>query len=187
MNTKIKGIEFILENCEGVYIPFECFKEFKINGETDIQTIIQKNSIHDCTFKIIGNGQEKYIRGFNTTVTPLQRLAQYNDVCYIEIYFTNGDKIKMDCWHGNMPCDNEWQSTIMHNYNEITLAIEPKKYIFKEILEFPIGSQFLDKDDNLYTLKQDNCERYIELPSKNLSLKQLNMKYKLINGCDNEN
>ena len=68
MSKKIKEVEFLLENCESIIVPYECFKEFDdSNGEYN--------------FTIKDNGQIRYGTTFgNNTTTPLQRLNLFDDI-----------------------------------------------------------------------------------------------------------
>lgn len=156
--NNIKEIEFVFENCECVVVPIECFKKLYIK---DLNKLKNKDSFEEMKCIIVDNGQSKYSFGFATTVTPIQRINQYNDITSIYITY-NDDKIIQlytPWYEENEYCNsqsNENQTTNMSSYNTVELSIikNSKTYTLEQALNnLDSNTRIQDSKGNIYTIK----------------------------------
>lgn len=143
----IKEIEIGLENCESVIIPFECFKKFDYTPKDDTH-------IETLTCLIEDNGNFKYSSILmDSKISPMQRLAEYNDISYIEIYFENDtSKFFYVVWNDGDLDNNKNQKSQLLSYKEISIEIKPyiETYSVVEIFKFPNGTKFKIIDEVKY-------------------------------------
>ena len=107
-NQDIISVEFILENCESVWIPQHCFKYFELNETSDG---------YEMDAHIIDNGSlDGYL--FDTK-SPLQRLNYYSDICHINLKLANGEVISISpVWCPEDDQNNNFQSSKLISYKE---------------------------------------------------------------------
>jgi len=160
MNIKdIKEIQFIFENCESITIPIKCFKTLKYSIHKNYITyfnadiIDNTNILYGCTFE--GNN-----------VTPIQRIAAYNDIN--SIHFIKADNTieqYYTIYHDNKYNENEndYQYTNLISYNEIILNIKQSNltYCFNELFTFPVGTHFKSSRNIVYTIQKDKLGKYL--------------------------
>lgn len=186
MNIKkedIENIEFVLENCECIIAPIECFESLNIINDDII-------IFDDCTldkFECTITYKEglDYSFGFTTTATPLQRLNTYNDIVYIIIKLKTGEDIKCympwyESENGYDSQSNENQVTSLKNHKEIYIKVETnsKEYTLQEIFNLPDGARFVDEDNKEYTLcRYDGISC---IPNTMLTDKIIHTKFKLL-------
>ena len=86
MNKNIKQVTLVLENCESVIVPEECFKEFSFKrgeNKTDENPYIKSLN---CIIK--DNGNMKYETTYSENATsPIERLRRYNDITWVKIEY----------------------------------------------------------------------------------------------------
>lgn len=129
----IKEIKIGLENSETVIILFECFKKFDyvLKGDTHIETL---------TCLIEDNGKSKYSSNLmDSKISPIQRLAEFNDITDIEIHFENGtSSLFYVIWNDGNLDNNKNQKSQLLNYKEISIEINPyiETYSVMELLSF---------------------------------------------------
>lgn len=119
----IKTVEFVLENCESVIVPYDCFEEFKIDG----MMIEEKRFIYklNCLIKMDKNiiygatwsGNNKH---------PFYRLYEENDITQIKINYDNNTKKEFDIEWGGLFCTNtnEHQVNNLIDYNTLHIHIK---------------------------------------------------------------
>lgn len=119
INGDIKQVRFGLENCESILIPFECFKEFYYDKDNN-----EVISLY-CTVK--DNSNIDYV-GFDNSMTPIQRLAQNNDITHVNITYEDGssEKLSVNWFDDYNPDSNESQVSELINYSEIHIQIRTK-------------------------------------------------------------
>ena len=149
MEKEIETVEFALENCEGIVIPYQCFDNFKftINDTRGyIQTL-------DCTIK--DNGTIEYLTYGNNTESPIQRLAEYKDICVIVLTYNDKSKkeIRIDWYEDNKHFrtnENKNQTNNLLDYRTINIKIAPyiPKYSLADTFEFTVGEAFQGEEDN---------------------------------------
>lgn len=144
----IKEIEIGLENCESVIFPFECCKKFDyvLKDDTHIATL---------TCLIEDNGKSKYSSILiNSRISPIQRLAEYDDITYIKIHFENGtSSFFYVIWNDGALDNNKNQKSQLLSYKEISIEIKPyiEAYSVMEIFKFPNKTKFkiIDEVDSV--------------------------------------
>ncbi|GEM_PF-3308584 len=165
----IKEIEIGLENCESVIIPFDCFKEFDYISKDDTHISVLTCLIED-------NGKSEYSSTFmNSKISPIQRLAKYDDIAYIEIHFVNGtSSFLYVIWHDGDDDNNKNQKSQLISYKEISIEIKPyiKTYSVTELFEFPNGTKFkiIDEVDSVNWKRvlflQDGILKFKSIPEE---------------------
>lgn len=121
MSKKIKEVKFLLENCESIIVPYECFKEFDdSNGEYN--------------FTIKDNGCIDYGETFSSNEkTPLQRLNHYDDIVKIYVKYDDDTEsiIRPDWYYENEwdnPQNNQYQKSELLSFNELHISISKNNY-----------------------------------------------------------
>jgi len=177
--NNIKNVKFHLENCESILVPFECFKEFKI-----IENNKNPNEIFIFECIIVDNGKVNYSTTWHNNITsPIYRLSQYNDICYIIITYNDGSIKEYSVrWYDNDPHNNKNQTSKMHDYKTIHIKIKPyiKKYTIDKVFKFKVGTKFKDNQNNIYIIMKQNNTKKLCLFQQN-SIKDLLLEAKYIN------
>lgn len=145
----IKEIEIGLENFESVIIPFECFKKFHYavkdaNIETLTCLIEDKREIRYSGILIDNN--------VTPMISPIQRLAQFNDISEIKIIYDNNQSKNYSVIWGEEDSDNnKYQKSELLSYKKVYIKIEPyiESYTIFEIFNFPNHSKFKIIDDEV--------------------------------------
>ena len=159
----IKEIRFTFEDCESTTIPIKCFKTLKytihknyityFNADIINNADISADILYECTFE--GNN-----------VTPIQRIAAYNDITNIHfIKIDNAVEQYHVIYHDNKYNENEsdYQYTKLVNYNEVILNIKRNNltYCFNELFTFPTGTRFKSSRNIVYTIQKDKLGKYL--------------------------
>jgi hypothetical protein len=174
MEYNIGYIEFLLENCESIIVPFDAFEKFRID--------INENNQINAYFVIKDNGKIEYSSEWSDkTIHPIQRLAKYNDITRIYKVYNDGNS---ECfyvdWYDEDPNSNKNQYSKLIDYK--TLCIEIKEFIQEyylcELFDFDIGTKFKDEKGNVCELKLDENGKY--LSGINSYEKYFKQKYVLI-------
>lgn len=158
MSNQIKNIQIDFENCEGISIPYNCFKNltFKLD-ETKKDENCDGHIINmECT--IIDNGNITYSTTWSSNRTsPIERLNQYEDICWFDILYSDDTKKSyyVDWYYESdyaNPQENKNQTNQLMDYKTIHIKVEPyeQKYTVSEIFDFDEGTKFKDEDNNLY-------------------------------------
>lgn len=121
-NLGVKYIEIIFENCESIYIPINCFKEF----------IYIENELF---FKVINDGEIEYTESWmDIKNNPIDRIA-YNDIT--NIYFLNENKDIINSidteYLFEYGEENIYQESNVINYKEVEVIISKKSYYINEL------------------------------------------------------
>lgn len=145
--------EFILENCESVCIPQNCFKYFKLN---------ETNDGYEMDAHIIDNGNlDGYL--FDTK-SPLQRLNYYSDICHINLKLSNGKMININpVWCPEDDQNNNFQSSNLISYKEIIISINKyeKELSIRDVLRLQHGTIVVDDEGNEYIVEEDEECKYL--------------------------
>lgn len=178
----IKSVKFVLENCEVLVIPFECFKKFNI-----VENNKNKNEIFIFECVIEDNNKSEYITTWSrNTTSPIQRLGQYNDICHIDIIYMDGASKEYHVpWYDSNPNSNKNQSSKMLDYKTVSIRIKPyiQKYSISEVLKFKNGTKFKDYNKNIYIVDVVNNIKKLFLIKENtrvelpLESTYINQKY----------
>ena len=161
----IKEIQFTFENCENITIPIKCFKTLKYT--------IHKNCITYFNADIINNTNILYGITFGrNSITPIQRIALYNDITHIDFIKTNNTVERYyTIYHDKKynEDDNDYQYTKLINYNEVILNIKQNNltYCFNELFTFPVGTRFKSSRNILYTIQKDELGKYLSSGDNN--------------------
>ncbi|WP_291567050.1 MULTISPECIES: hypothetical protein [unclassified Clostridium] len=122
----IKTVEFVLENCETVIVPYNCFKLFKINRSEPIsnkQTITHL----DCVIEISKDMKYGSTCSYNFK-HPFYRLHDCNDITQIELTYEDNAKSlvyvdwREDVW--TYSDTNKYQMNTLFDYNTLHIHIE---------------------------------------------------------------
>lgn len=187
MGKIIKHVEFVLENCEVIIIPYQCFKTLSINGSEDLNSLKDGDAITNMECDIINNGIMSYGYGFNNQESPIERLNNSNDICAVNFIYNDDTSISMRIeWYQdennyyNQPQYNENQTSNKLNYNSIHIEIKPfiRTYSIQEVFEFEVGTYIEDENGVKYIISDNGNGKFIE--EKLLSAKMVNMKYTLL-------
>lgn len=153
--SNIKNVEFHLENCESISVPFECFQKFKI-----IENNKNRNEIFIFECTIVDNGKICYSTTWSNNINnPIYRLHQYDDICCIVIMYDDSTTKRYDIhWYDNDPNNNKNQTSKMQDYRTIHIKIKPyiRKYTINEIFKFKNGTKFKDFKNNIYVIREHN-------------------------------
>ena len=148
---KIECLYILTENMETITVPSEdiVFWDFGWNS----RPYIRNNRIH---LKV--NGLTLHIKDRNCeydedyTLSPCQRLKQYNDIIEIEVVF------KSNCLHKRLVLVTPWlevgntgvnqnQTTTLKSYRECIINIDTegnkREYSILDILDQPVGTVFV--------------------------------------------
>lgn len=183
---EIETIQIAFENCVGITIPYRCIKQLnyetkKYSGEygTDrnIDNIITSL---DCIIENDG-GISFNLPWMDNRQSPIQRLNQYNDICYFDIIYKDGIKESNSVeWYYDdfyaEPKENKNQTSKLLRYNKIHIHVEPyiPQYTIFEIFSFPPRTIFKDDENNKYEIQLNSSGKYIDMP---MTEKYINMKY----------
>lgn len=154
----IKSIEFVMENCETVIIPIECFKELNVEEWGDIKN---KDTLSKFSCVIEDKGDVSYGCGFDTKITPLQRINQYDDITSIYIKLNNSnEEIQLYIeWEETSyyAYSNIYQKSEMNSYKELKLNIGScfKEFNINEVFKFSDNAIFYDTEGNEYKIYED--------------------------------
>ena len=155
----IKSIEFVMENCETVIIPIECFKELNVDEWGDIKN---KDALSKFSCAIEDKGNVSYGCGFATKITPLQRINQYDDITSIYIKLNNSnEEIQLYTeWEATSyyADNNIYQKSEMNSYKELKLNIGScfKEFNISEVFKFSDNTIFYDTEGNEYKIYEDD-------------------------------
>lgn len=149
----IISVKFILENCENVRIPQNCFKYFELN---------ETNDGYELNAHIIDNGSlDGYL--FDTK-SPLQRLNYYSDICHINLELLNGEVINISpVWNPEDNQNNTFQSSKLISYKEIVISINKyeKELSIKDVLKLQHGTIVVDDEGDEYIVEEDEECKYL--------------------------
>ena len=154
MENKIKGVQFVLENCESITIPYQCFDKFEITTDDIKNDDTQDGYIKtlDCTIKDHGNIEYGGII-FVKDISPIKRLSNYNDITWIYIYYKDKSQKKYYTnWYDGDKYyneDNKNQTSELIDYRTINVKIAPYilRYSLADIFEFAVGEAFQGEKD----------------------------------------
>lgn len=157
----IKLIEFVMENCETIKIPMDCFEQINIDewGEVNHQNTL--NELH-CVIK--DNGDMKYGMGFDSFVAPMQRISKYDDITSIYIYFNNTDEyedgfqlyINWGSGYNDYSNINQRSNKISHSELELKIGEFAREFNISEVLEFDDNTKFYDAEGKEYRIYEDD-------------------------------
>lgn len=149
----VKIAKFILENCETVWVPQECFISFEANCTKDGYEL-EAHIIDDCNL-------DGYL--FDTK-SPLQRLNCRPDICSIELELINGEDVELDLvWNAEGYQDNNFQSSQLFSYKELKLSINKynKVLSIQDVLKLEDGTIVIDQDGKEYKVEEDEICKYL--------------------------
>ena len=134
-DLRVKYIEIIFENCESIYIPMNCFKEF----------IYIENELF---FKVINDGEIEYTESWmDIKNNPIDRIA-HNDIT--NIYFLNENKdiinnidIEYLFEYGE---ENMYQESNVINYKEVEVIISKKSYYINYLQQLKEEKESVEKE-----------------------------------------
>lgn len=120
----IDYIEFTLENCENMKIPYENFKQFHLeekDGYVSLDCIIEGADNVECDI---------YTKG----ESPLQRLARYDDISGIVIKFEDEkDTVSyLPMWRNPYFTNNEFQTSTILDFNKVHIRINRDVFYEKQ-------------------------------------------------------
>lgn len=128
VNTKdLLGLELGFENCESMFIPIEAFKVLKLDGQGNVQAVI--NLRDTINYKTCAHKR----------LTPLERINKYNDITSIELAYKNKNITYEIKWWENpnpyiMEQENKYQTSNLIAYDKLYLKIlEKERHISEEI------------------------------------------------------
>lgn len=185
-NNQIKELHFGLENCEGIIIPYDCFKGLSINNSTDISSLKNDDVIRYMECDITDNGKMEYsMTHEGNDIYPLTRLSEYEDMTSVDIIYEDDTEIKLRVqWYDedNPYCNrnhNSNQVTNKLNYNAIHIEIEPfiQKYTIQEVFEFDINTIVENENKDCFVIAEDKYGKFLE--GQRLSEKLINSMYKI--------
>jgi len=136
MNKNIKQGTLVLENCESIVVPAECFKEFSFKrGENKEGENLYIKSLN-CIIKDNGNMKYEMTYGENST-SPVQRLGKCNDITSVKIeYEDESSEVLSVVWSDDYNVNNnENQINDLVTYNELHIRIRSKLQTSKENLK----------------------------------------------------
>lgn len=190
---EIETIQIAFENCVGITIPYYCIKQ--LNYETkeycgeygmdkDINGIITNL---DCIIENDGSISFNHL-WMDDGQSPIQRLNQYNDICYFDIIYKDGTRESnyVEWYYENDyddPQENKNQTSKLLRYNKIHIYVKPyiPQYTIQEIFSFPIGTHLQDERGNKYIiLPNGQGIKSIDLYSTCLTEENINMKFIII-------
>lgn len=167
----IKMVKIILENCETVWIPQNCFINFEAkytNDGYEIEAhIVDKGNLDGYLFD---------------TKSPLQRLHHRPDICSIELELVNGDDIDLDLvWNPENYQDNSFQNSQLFSYKELKLSINKynRKFSIQEVLKLEDGTVVIDEDNNEYLVCEDEDDHFKFLFNTYITDELLYSKFKI--------
>lgn len=130
----VKGIEFVFENCESIYVPIECFKNFiAINGEVK--------------FKIVNNGNIEYSYTWGDNITnPIERISD-KDITGIFLKFEEekNNKTQID-FNYSIGQYNEYQLNNIIDYKTIEVLISKKAYYINKLQQLKEEKESIEKE-----------------------------------------
>jgi hypothetical protein len=156
--NNLKSLEFWFENCEGVTIPVECI--------SNLDYKIEDNKITEFKCNIIDNGKTNYSKTWaDNDITPLQRIAKYNDITSIKFTYNDGQsKDYYVLWDSDNDENSPYQKSEMKNFREIDLSIDKtnQTYTISDIFNnFDEETIFIDRNGIEYELKSNDNGQYI--------------------------
>ena len=130
----VKGIEFVFENCESIYVPIECFKNFiAINGEVK--------------FKIVNNGNIEYSYTWGDNITnPIERISD-KDITgiFLEFEEEKNNKTQID-FNYSIGQYNEYQLNNIIDYKTIEVLISKKAYYINKLQQLKEEKESIEKE-----------------------------------------
>lgn len=130
----VKGIEFVFENCESIYVPIECFKNFiAINGEVK--------------FKIVNNGNIEYSYTWGDNITnPIERISD-KDITgiFLEFEEEKNNKTQID-FNYSIGQYNEYQLNNIIDYKTIEVLISKKAYYINYLQQLKEEKESVEKE-----------------------------------------
>jgi hypothetical protein len=181
IKEKLKGIQIVFENCESMFIPINCIKQLKYEmeeykGDSDIKNLITKL---DCVIE--NNGTITRNPDFVEKESPIQRINQYDDICYFDFMYKDGSQDSNYVhWYNDENKynseNNDGQSSKLLRYNKIHIIVKPyiPKYSINEIFQFPVGTKIKDENEVVYIIEINNDIKHINIP---MDEKHINMSY----------
>ena len=146
MKKEIKEVQFVLENCESITVPYQCFSNFEFTIDTTNDRYIRTLN---CVIKDSGNIE--YGTYSDNTTSPIKRLSEYGDICDVNITYNDKSKeeyciIWYDDRNGN---SNDNQTSELIDYRTINIKIAPHipKYSLADTFEFAVGEVFQGEED----------------------------------------
>ena len=122
MKKEIEEILVVFENCEQIKIGAKDIKLFKHNKD-------------EILLETIDNGDSEYISTWSeNTISPLQRLTEYNDITSIQVHYKDGqvEKINPEWYYENewySPDNNKYQINEVIDYKNRRITISKEQYI----------------------------------------------------------
>ena len=150
LKCNIEKVEFILENTESMIIPYESFEYFKLS-----KTTFEKEYNLEC--RIIKQDNIDYGSFGFYSLSPLQRIHEFNDIVAVRVTTTDGFHKRYDIiWDVTNFQDNSLQKTTLYNFNDLEINIREDNYYKCDIKEKhkKMIEEMLDDYD-----KMENCEK----------------------------
>lgn len=126
------SVKFGLENCETIYVPYQCFESLNASINDD-------GLIEDFECHIIDNGLSDYdVTYEGNTTCPIVRLS-HNDITSITFIYDDRTEYHEVMWgDDNWGQSNERQSSTLLSYKEVCVLIEdlPDSSYMKDIFAF---------------------------------------------------
>ena len=170
MDNNIKEIKFVLENCESINIPYECFDKFEFTTDSDNEYIQTLN----CT--ITDNGKIEYGMTYDGNITsPVQRLNKYRDICCVNIIYNDESTVEGNIkWHDNIDNEdmNDNQTNELIDYRTINIKIVPfiPKYSLIDIFNLTVGTTLKGEDDGqIYEIESNYGDNNKYLYNSNIN------------------
>lgn len=149
----IKIAKFILENCETVTVPRDCFKRMDLDYTKEGYEV----NVH-----IIDNGKvDGYLFGNRS---PLQRLNYYDDICSIELKLNDDSEVEIDTvWNNEDGQTNSFQKSKLNGYRELKLSIDKhnRELTIYDVLKLPHGTIVIDDNSKEYKVEEDDKCKYL--------------------------
>lgn len=116
----MKGIRFIFENCETMFIPTE--------NIMDIDLVDMRDDEFTMYLHIKGIDNIRYRCCYDSSLSPIQRITQSNDIVEIEVIQDWGevDTYRM-IWNEDNQQDNYYQYTELISWDEIIIDVSVDK------------------------------------------------------------
>lgn len=119
----IKSVEFILENCESMIIPKECFDNFEIKEYDDF------TYEYELKCKIISQDNIIYNDFGWSKHSPIDRLLRYNDIVRCRLILENTLEQEFNLvWHDSYKENNVYQQANKVDYKTLELMVKVKNY-----------------------------------------------------------
>lgn len=167
------SVEFGLENCEVVIVPYECFQSMDVVINAD-------NIITHFNCHIFDNGHCKYAFTFEgNSTSPIARLAEYDDIVSICFVYEGRSEDHYVLWGDDDNFQsNERQSSELKSYKEAHIFIKDLppssfvKNIFSMLDVYEDDTTVKQIRDGLESLDGQTLSRIKNMPALICALRQ---------------